>query len=228
MGAAVVQAEPDASTKVLAARRWETNGDLIADCVRLGYLRPTDKILDPTYEKGTWWSRWRPTDLTSHVRRQDGSDFRSLPYPDASFDAVAFDPPYVCPGGRKTSTIHAMFDRYGMNEGGCADPDFRTPADLQAIINAGLTEMYRLVVPSARKKLHPDKANGVVLAKCKDYVWSGTLWMGTHLTLTHALSLGFVLEDRFEHIGDPGPQSQKTQAHARRNLSTLFVLRRMI
>lgn len=50
---------------------------------------------------------------------------------------------------------------------------------------------------------------------------------GTHYTLTHALELGLVLVDRFEHIGRPRPQSQKRQVHARRNLSTQLVLRAM-
>jgi hypothetical protein len=212
---------------VLAADRWATNGDLIADVHRLGYLRDDDHVLDPTYEKGTWWSRWRPEKLASHHRAVDGSDFRALPHPDGSFDAIAYDPPYVCPGGRSTSTIQAMHDRYGMNEGGAADPNFRTPAELQQIINDGLTEMRRLVRPAVRKALHLTAGNGVVLVKCKDYIWSGQFWMGTHHTLVHALSLGLVLEDRLEHIGTPGPQSQKSQVHARRNLSTLLVLRRL-
>lgn len=215
------------SELILAADHWNTNGDLIAAVHKLGYLRVTDHVLDPTYEKGTWWKQWRPPVLTTHHRAVDGTDFRSLPHPDAWFDAIAYDPPYVCPGGRATSTINPMFDRYGMNEGGAADPDFRTPAELQAIINDGLTEMYRLVKPSQRKSVHPSGPNGVVLVKCKDYIWSGQLWAGTHFTLTHALDLGFVLEDRFEHIGVPGPQSQTTQKHARRNLSTLFVLRKL-
>jgi hypothetical protein len=215
------------SELVLAADTWSTNGHLIAAVAHLGYLRIIDSILDPTYEKGTWWKQWRPPILTTHHRAVDGTDFRSLPYPDATFDAIAYDPPYVCPGGRATSNIKEMHDRYGMNEGGCEDPDFRTPAELQAIINDGLTEMFRLVKPSARKAMSEDgRPNGVVLCKCKDYIWSGQFWPGAHYTLAHALDLGFVLEDRFEHVGTPGPQSQKRQVHARRNLSTLFVFRK--
>ena len=212
---------------VLAAQRWPTNADLIADCHRLGYLRDNDHVLDPTWGAGGWWKAWQPEKLTAYCRNNDGTDFRALPIPDGTFDAVAYDPPYVCPGGRTTTTISAMHDRYGMNEGGAADPDFRTPAELQQIINDGLTEMRRLVRPAATKKLDPERPNGIVLAKCKDYIWSGAYYPGAHHTLTHALELGFHLEDRFEHIGDPGPQSQTTQVHARRNLSTLLVLRRL-
>lgn len=209
------------SDYVLAATSWPTNAEMIADCHRLGYLNDDDHVLDPTYEKGTWWKRWCPEKMTTHHRAKDGSDFRSLPYPDGSFDAITFDPPYVCPGGRKTSTIKEMHQRYGMNEGGFDDPDFRTPAELQGIINAGLTEMYRLVRRAPAKT-----RGGIVLVKCKDYIWSGHLWLGTHHTLTHALGLGFLPVDRLEHIGSPGPQSQKAQVHARRNLSTLLVLRK--
>lgn len=219
---------------VLAADRWNENGDLIAACFTLGYLRDTDHVLDPTYEKGTWWKRRRPTCLTTHHRAVDGTDFRSLDYLDASFDAIAYDPPYVCPGGRKTSTIQSFHERYGMNEGGAADPDFRTPAELQQIVNAGLTEMHRLVRPSAVKKLDANRPNGVVLVKAMNYIWSGQLQLGAHLTLAHAFGLGFVCEDIFEHLGDPGPQptvnpdgSPREQKHARRNHSTLFVLRRL-
>lgn len=215
------------SELILAADHWNTNGDLIAAVHELGYLRVIDWVLDPTYEKGTWWKQWHPPVLTTHHRAVDGTDFRSLPHPDATFDAIAYDPPYVCPGGRSTSTINPMFDRYGMNEGGAADPDFRTPAELQQIINDGLTEMYRLVKPSQRKSLHPSGPNGVVLVKCKSYVWSGQFWPGVHYTTTHALELGFVLEDIFQHIGTPGPQSQTTQKHARNNYSTLLVLRKL-
>lgn len=218
----------EATKSVLAATAWATNGHLIADCHRLGYLRTSDHILDPTYGKGTWWKQWRPQNLTTHLRAKDGSDFRSLPYPDHSFDAIAYDPPYVCPGGRKTSTIQPMHERYGMNEGGCADPDFRTPAELQAIMNAGLTEMARLVKPARTKN-----EGGIILAKSQNYIWSGQMWEGAELIREHARSLGLVVVDRLEMLVSPGPQptvnpdgSPRRQVHARRNLSTLFVLRK--
>lgn len=218
---------------VLAAHNWATNAELIADCHQLGYLRDTDTVLDPTYGQGTWWNVWRPAKLTAFCRAEDGSDFRHLPRCDATFDAIAYDPPYVCPGGRSTSTIGEMHDRYGMNEGGSTDPAFRTPEELQQIINDGLTEMWRLVKPAACRALTADRPNGIVLVKCKDYIWSGRLFPGTYHTLRHAETLGFVCEDRFEHLGSPGPQptlnpdgTPRRQVHARRNLSTLLVLRR--
>lgn len=221
------------SDPIMAATPWPENGDLIADVHALGYLRDDDHVLDPTHERGIWWKRWRPEKLTTHHRAIDGTDFRDLPHPDGTFDAIAYDPPYVCPGGRKTSTVQDMHDRFGMNEGGAADPDFRTPAELQQLINDGLTEMWRLVRASAVLTLDPVRPNGVVVVKCKDYIWSGRLFPGTHHTLVHALALGFLLEDRLEHLSGTGPQpktnpdgSERGQFHARRNLSTLLVLRK--
>ena len=202
---------------VRAASSWPTNADLVLDLVRLGYLNEGDAVLDPTFGRGKWWTKFRPENLTTHDRYTlDGVDFRDLPHEDDSFDAVTFDPPYVCPGGLKTSKIADMHDRYGLASGTQeAERDFSTPAELQVVIDAGLAECHRVVKPG-----------GLVLAKCKDYVTSGKLWIGTHWTLCAGLALGFECVDRFEHVGAPGPQSQTRQVHARRNLSTLFVLRK--
>ena len=190
---------------VLAAHTWKTNAELIADCHLLGYLRDKDRVLDATYGRGVWWNQWRPAGLVGHM-----DNFMELPYPDGYFDAATFDPPYVSPGGRKTSTVDDFNDRYGLHR----TP--KSPAGLQAVINDGL-----LLVSS---KVKP---RGIVLVKCMDYVSSGKLWLGTHYTLTHAInSLNMEVVDRMEHIGRPRPQPEgRRQVHARRNLSTLFVLR---
>ena len=218
---------------VLAVNDWPSNAEMILDAHRLGYLRDDDVTLDPTYGEGVWWKQWRPRCLVGHIRSEDGVDFRHLKYHDRSFDAIAYDPPYCCPGGRKTSTIKAMHDRFGMAEGGYDDPMFRTPEELQRIINDGLTEMYRVVNPAATKAMDPTRPNGVVLVKCMDYRWSGRFYPGTHHTLTHALALGFDLEARWTHVGDPGPQpsvnpdgTPRAQKSARNNCSTLLILRR--
>lgn len=194
---------------VLAATRWRSNAELIADCARLGYLVEQQRTLDPTFGRGNWWKAWRPAELVAHDLAIDGVDFRELPYPDGTFDAVAFDPPYVCVGGRSTSTLPDFQQRFGL------DVAPRTPALLQELINLGLAEMRRVVRP-----------RGVVLVKCADYITGGRLWLGTHHTLSRALELGFDVVDRLEHVGNPRPQpARAAQRHARRNLSTLFVLR---
>jgi hypothetical protein len=196
---------------VLAASTWQTNAHLIEDVVRLGHLKKSDRVLDPTFGRGIWWKNWRPDDLVTHDKYAvDGVDFRHVPHDDNEFDAVAFDPPYVCTGGKDTSGIKDLQNRYGIDRG----PS--TPAGVQELINAGLTEAKRVV-----------KERGVILCKCQDYVSSGKLWLGTHHTLSHALELDLVCVDRLEHLGGVRPQPKHArQVHARRNLSTLFVFRK--
>jgi hypothetical protein len=205
---------------ILAARWWPTNGALVADVAKL-YLDRSMVALDPTYGRGKWWTDWCPDDLTAHDLKLDGVDFRKLPEDDGTFDLVAFDPPYVSTGGRKTSTLGDFNDRYGVTDAPA------TPAALQAHNDDGLAEVYRVL----RRK-------GLALVKCCDYVSSGRLFPGTHLTLTAAYALGFEQVDRFEHIGHAraqpanrtrlvkGERVPVTQQHARRNLSTLLVLRK--
>jgi hypothetical protein len=205
-----VAAQGEPMTTVKAAHAWNTNAELIADCAALGYIKQDDHVLDPTFGGGVWWRTFRPASLVTHNRNEDGIDFRDLPHADATFDVVAYDPPYVSVGGRDTSTIKTMHNAYGMNDAP------KSPAELQQLINDGLDEVHRVLKP-----------RGYALVKCQDYISSGRLWIGTHHTLTHALGLGFECIDRLEHITSPRPQpAHRRQVHARRNLSTLFVFRK--
>lgn len=214
---------------VLAAQTFRSNAELIEACVALGYLNVDDLVLDPTFENGTWWKNWRPEKLVTHNRDLDGSDFRSLPYPCGVFDAIAYDPPYCAKGGRTTSGIVEMDNRYGQEDAP------RTPALMQRLIDDGLTEMARLVKP-----------RGVVLVKCMSYVSSGKLWRGTFFIEQHASQLGLEMIDELFHVrkargpqpkdrtrkGPPDPitgaptRVPSTQQHASRNVSTLFVFRK--
>lgn len=193
----------------MANTRWSSNAALIADCAKLGYLAADLSTIDPTYGRGQWWKAWRPTYLIAHDLRQDGVDFRELPETTGSIGQGVFDPPYMAPGGRKTSSIDDFNDRFGLHT------TARNPAENQTLIDGGVSELHRVLRPK-----------GVLLVKCMDYINSGRYFAVTHYTLQHALTIGFELVDRLEHNKQPGPQSQKRQVHARRNLSTLFVLRK--
>ena len=63
---------------IYSTQAWPTNAAMIADVARLGYLKDTDVILDPTYGKGAWWRVWAPGDgrrdpMTScRIPGQDG------------------------------------------------------------------------------------------------------------------------------------------------------------
>lgn len=226
---------------------WRSNADLIArGVVGLGYLTPEMRVLDPTFGKGVWWKDWSPGELVHSDLRQDGVDFRALPHPDGSFDAVAFDPPYVQTGGKATSTVPSFNDQYGLGE----HVETTTPSELSEMNDAGLVECARVVAPG-----------GVILMKAANYVWSGRLTVSAHRALNMALMVGLVIEDWFIYTGPPGMQPERTrkcaacagsgvdarpgnahgepcivcsgsgrtespQAHARQNFSTLYVLRR--
>jgi tRNA G10 N-methylase Trm11 len=195
---------------VLAAQPWRTNAELIADVASLGYLKKDDLTLDPTWGRGIWWNVWQPTTLVKHdLYKLDGVDFRDLPEEDDTFDAIAFDPPYVSAGGRSTTTIPEFHDRFGMTKAPSS------PAGLQDMINDGIAELQRVLKP---KK--------VLLVKSKNYVSSNKLWLGTIKTLNYAQSLGFECLDMLQHLSGTMPQPPgRRQVHARQNYSTLLVLK---
>lgn len=211
---------PPATAKpgpILGAGRWSTNAELIADVFALHVPdRARIRVCDVTYGAGVWWRHVGEPDVRHGLSGgnpdhfDDGVDFRHLPEPAGTFDVVAYDPPYVAPGGRSTSTLGEFNDRYGL---GTTPP---RPDLLQQLIDAGLTEVHRVL-----------KRGGLAIVKCKDYVWGGEYWPGAFLTLQHAARFDMSLIDRFEHIGTPSPQpGGRRQQHARRNHSTLYVLQR--
>jgi DNA modification methylase len=194
---------------VYAAYPYGDNSELILTCAELGYLEYESTILDPTYGQGNWWKLWQPAGLVGDVAEY--SDFKNMGHPDEAFDAVAFDPPYVSVGGRKTSTLPEFQRAYGM------DTAPLTPAKVQRDINLGLEECFRVV-----------KKGGVVLVKCQNYVSSGKLWKGVYYTERHAIAIGFNVVDELIHLsgGRPQPAGHGEQQHARNNYSVMLVLRR--
>ncbi|MEI7547855.1 MAG: hypothetical protein WCK21_07330 [Actinomycetota bacterium] len=200
-------------TSPITAIQYGNNADLI-DVVRRLY--PLDgPVLDLTYGvAGGFWKVFRPADLTA-FGPTDGVDFTDTLLPVASFRHVVFDPPYVAPGGRSTSTIGAMNDRYGMHTAA------RTPEAQWETIKLGITEAHRLLVP-----------NGLLWLKVMDYVSSGKVHWFTKLALAALHDSAFELVDEFVLAGMPGPQprtnrdgSLRRQVHARRAHSVLMIAR---
>lgn len=92
---------------VLAVGAYTSNADLIAACFQLGYLADDRRTLDPTYGLGRFWKTRRPVELVASdldiTRSPVGAsiDFTALPWDDADFDDVVFDPPYkLCLDGQ--------------------------------------------------------------------------------------------------------------------------------
>jgi hypothetical protein len=213
---------------VLSATTWNTNAEMMEDVVRLGYIRPDDRVIDLTFGSGKWWSKYEhpgifvanfPTEnpdmdketiVHGERRAVHYSDFRDTGLENDHFDVVAFDPPYVSMGGRKTSGMPDFMDRYGLEEAA------RTPADLHLHNEQGLLEARRICKPG-----------GFVMTKCADYISSGRLQLASHWMLDSALAMGFQVQDKLIHVGYVRAQpSGRRVMHARQNASTLWVLRK--
>jgi hypothetical protein len=180
-----------------------TNGALIAAVAQL-WIHDDDQVLDVTYGRGGWWTDYHPRHLAWHDR---SIDFRHQPEPDNWSDVTAYDPPYICPGGRRTTGIGDFYDRYGLFE----VPE--TYDELLALIIDGLADCARVTRPG-----------GHVLHKTQDYVSSGQLVLEHHDIVSAARDLGLTVADYFVHAHHPGAQpSGRRQEHSRRAHSFLFV-----
>jgi hypothetical protein len=199
---------------MLSVDHWNTNGELIADVWKM-YVEPRwpePRCMDVTYGRGKWWTHVDPPQLVKHDIRIDGVDFRSLPHDNGTFDAVFFDPDYIAPGGRKTSTIPDFNDRYGLK------PEYETPYSLEWLwIFPGLSECLRVT-----------DNHGLVFIKCADYITSGKLWRGVeHITLEGERHPYVKLYDKVTHVSGTGPQpGGRRHLHARSNSSVLLVFRK--
>jgi hypothetical protein len=202
---------------LMAFGSWGNNAELIAAIgVHGRYLRPEWVTLDPTYGLGRFWRHWRPAHLARHdldpERAPDGpADFTDLPYDPGTFDAVVFDPPYKLNGtstGKGAAAADAGF--------GVASSDWSrlTLEQRHDLIRAGITECTRVLRPG-----------GWMLVKCQDQVWSGKVRWQTREFADHAEALGHRLVDRFDLASYRPQPPGRRQVHARRNTSTLLVLR---
>lgn len=161
------------------------NADLIASIAPI-YL--SGSVLDVTYGRGMWWRRFKPEAFAGHDLAGDGVDFRSLPYEDGSWDAVCFDPPYVPRQGPSPAT--RLEDPGFRNRYGLDSP--RGPAELRALIAAGLAECARV-------------ARAFVLVKCCDYVNGRQFRLGHVFVIREGEQLGLRVHDLIVHAAGTGP-----------------------
>lgn len=188
---------------ILAVHNWSGNAALIADVAQLGYLDGT--VLDATYGKhGGFWKLWRPEALTTNDLNHPADhswDFRSMPIPGGSFDAVVFDPDYKLNG---TPAVGEMDERYGTDEN-------LSRAERLEKIRLGALECFRV----ARQRL---------LVKCMDQVEGGQVRWQTDIVTRAVEEAGGRKVDRFDLIGHGRAQpSGRRQLTAQGRGSTLLV-----
>jgi hypothetical protein len=191
----------------------KTNGELIAYIAPL-YIKPQDFIFDMTFGRGLWWTKYQHP---WGIKRLPNSDFRHLDIiKTATVDVVTLDPPFISPGGRKTSTVQDFNARYGLED----VP--RTPALTDQLIADGLKEAARIAKPK-----------GIILAKSTNYITSGQFHPGVLNTQLSAAAAGLVQVDEFIHRSGTGPQpktnpdgSLRRQVHGRSCHSVLSVFQK--
>lgn len=117
-------------------------------------------ILDCTYNRGVMWkgSGWAPTvtsDSNPDCDAEHEADFRSLPFPDGSFDVVVFDPPHLPAAAASANSSGIEREQYGLTEHG----DYRQGDNIVPAFAGFFTEAKRVLRPE-----------GVVFAKLADLV----------------------------------------------------------
>jgi len=199
-------------TAVMAISTARNNAELILQCRDLGYLHDDWRILDPTHGLGRFWTLWQPRRIIRcdlNLQRSPlgrAVDFRTLPWPDRHFEAVVFDPPYKLNG---TGGSHASDTSYGVDTAGVRWQD------KHCLIVDGITECFRVLVDG-----------GYLLIKCQDQVCSGHVRWQTREFAHHAETLGCQLVDMLHLPSYRAQPEGRRQVHARRNYSTLLVLRK--
>lgn len=193
----------------------KTNAVLIADYVRPLYLRKQDIVLDATFGKGNFWTKYEPPRFIKHDKYTvDGVDCRKLPEADESIDVLVLDLPYTSIGGRKTTTIKDFHAAYGLLRSA------KQTGGVRWLIYQGMKEAKRVL-----------KKDGLLMVKCNDYISSGNFVQGHLFVVQDAETLGFEQVDEFVHYrGSLGPQpthnldgSRRKQKHTHRAHSFLCI-----
>lgn len=219
-----------ANTPVPALAAWRNNADLIAAVARLGYLKASDRVLDPTFGRGVWWKKWTPVHgelVASDIDEAKSPIGAAIDFTDpvalaslGLFHVVAFDPPYKL-NGRPTPEVDG---RYGVGT------RIRWQ-DRYDLIKRGLDCLAGVIIPG-----------GYLLLKCQDQVSCNAVRWQTIDFPNHAATIGLQLVDRLDMatrarkqpgIGEPpkNPKSKKfpkprVQRHAHGRPSSLLVFKK--
>jgi hypothetical protein len=138
------------------------------------------------------------------------ADCRKLPYPDASMDVVAFDPPYQPVHGQPERSF-GVARSYGLTGGPVV---LQTIRDVLGLYQAGIAECARVLVPGT----------GRLLVKCQDMTYNHRLHL-VHLdVLRLMIAAGVDLAEMFILVNKSRmPQRTRRQQRAHRAHSYLWV-----
>lgn len=138
---------------------WGTDAQALPLLLSLHCAVETPRILDVTANRGVMWQGLPPYDLTTldinpAFAPDVVGDFRALPFADASFDVLVFDPPHLPAAAASPNSSRLWADRYGITE------EHTPHAD-------AVSSVFAPFLAEARRVLVSD---GIVLAKLADLV----------------------------------------------------------
>lgn len=170
-------------------------------------LYATGCIADVTYGKGNFWkdNHGEYDRVLSDI--STGTDFRDLPYEDASFQMVVFDPPYMY--NPKRTVKRSVASTYRLND----EIDITTNEKVLKLYSDGMAECYRVL-----------QIGGFMVVKCQDIIQSG-IQRWNHITIYEfAQQLGMYGKDLFVVVQASQPTIRwPHQLHARKNHSYFWV-----
>lgn len=211
-----------ATTDVVLSASVGENAPVFRDILRL-FVPAGSVVADVTWGRGAFWKHVPPGQykvLATDI--QTGVDCRSLPYADASVDALVLDPPYMeglfrrKTGHMAGSGSHAAF-RDSYSDGRAAEPGTAAPKYHDAVLD--------LYLKAGTEALRVLRNYGIFIVKCQDEVSANSQHL-THVELINAWSQDFYCKDIFVVVrpNRPGVTRLLNQEHARKNHSYFLVL----
>ena len=210
-----------ATTDVVLSAYVGNNADVFPSVLRL-HVPEGSKIADVTYGKGVFWRKINVEEYDLHPSDiADGIDCRDLPYKDASFDCLVFDPPYMEGFFRNENSIKAGAGTHNTFRDHYSN-GHEAPRTGGGKWHAAVVELY---VDGGREAHRVLRDGGVLIVKCQDEV-SANRQNLTHVEIINSYAeLGFFCKDLFVVVrpNKPGMSRLLKQVHARKNHSYFLI-----
>lgn len=189
------------------------NSELIAAASSL-HMKDGEKVADITFGKGIFWKKVNTARFIFYKSDKmtvpgHPYDFTKLPYVNAIFNHVVFDPPYVHNPGKLY-----------------CNGTYQNAETTKAFYHKDIIQLYRYGMKEGHRCLKP---NGMLWVKCKDEIESSKQYM-SHIEIHDYATkdLGMTVKDLFVLTCHFAPVQIKAQQHARKNHSYLWLFKKTL